>query len=185
MVRNRNLVWSSACRIVVGSQLPGESVVGIEIPNRKRENISFKEIVDSPDFVNTKMNIPIGIGKDIYGNIISTNAYAREAENKKGMDESQITGACSSYARKYALNGLFCIDDVKDSDFTNNGKSKENLKQEPSEDEECIFATLKAIDNLSDLNKYYAENKAKITNRDLFNKEYATKAKEIRNANNK
>lgn len=43
-------------------------------------------------------------------------AYAREAENKKGMDDSQITGAASSYARKYALNGLFLIDDTKDSD---------------------------------------------------------------------
>lgn len=47
---------------------------------------------------------------------ISTIAYARESDNKKGMDESQITGATSSYARKYALNGLFCIDDTKDAD---------------------------------------------------------------------
>lgn len=44
---------------------------------------------------------------------------ARESLSKKGMDESQITGTASSYARKYALNGLFCIDDAKDSDFTN------------------------------------------------------------------
>ena len=49
-------------------------------------------------------------------NYISVSAYAREPENKKGMDESQITGAASSYARKYALNGLFCIDDTKDAD---------------------------------------------------------------------
>ena len=46
-------------------------------------------------------------------------AYAREEESKKGMDSSQVTGASSSYARKYALNGLFLIDDVKDSDTTN------------------------------------------------------------------
>ena len=45
-----------------------------------------------------------------------STAYAREALNKKGMDESQITGAASSYARKYALNGLFAIDDTKDAD---------------------------------------------------------------------
>lgn len=51
---------------------------------------------------------------------IETNAYAREPENKKGMDESQITGAASSYARKYALNGLFAIDDTKDADNMNN-----------------------------------------------------------------
>lgn len=48
--------------------------------------------------------------------IISISAYAREEENKKGMDASQVTGATSSYARKYALNGLFAIDDNKDAD---------------------------------------------------------------------
>lgn len=47
---------------------------------------------------------------------ISVTAYAREAESKKGMDEAQITGASSSYARKYALNGLFLLDDNKDAD---------------------------------------------------------------------
>ena len=47
---------------------------------------------------------------------IENVAYAREEENKKGMDASQVTGATSSYARKYALNGLFCIDDTKDAD---------------------------------------------------------------------
>jgi hypothetical protein len=52
---------------------------------------------------------------------ITVSAYAREALDKKGMDDSQITGASSSYARKYALNGLFCIDDNKDADTTNNG----------------------------------------------------------------
>ncbi len=47
-------------------------------------------------------------------------AYAREASEKKGMDEAQITGAASSYARKYALNGLFLIDDTKDADNADN-----------------------------------------------------------------
>lgn len=47
---------------------------------------------------------------------VEVTAYAREEENKKGMDASQITGTASSYARKYALNGLFCIDDTKDAD---------------------------------------------------------------------
>jgi hypothetical protein len=50
------------------------------------------------------------------GEYVATTAYAREASEKKGMDEAQITGATSSYARKYALNGLFCIDDTKDAD---------------------------------------------------------------------
>lgn len=56
------------------------------------------------------------------GEQITTSAFAREEENKKGMDGSQVTGASSSYARKYALNGLFCIDDTKDSDTLNNSK---------------------------------------------------------------
>ena len=47
---------------------------------------------------------------------ISVTAFAREALERKGMDSSQLTGACSSYARKYALNGLFCIDDTRDAD---------------------------------------------------------------------
>lgn len=65
------------------------------------------------------------------GNATITNiAYAREEETKKGMDGSQITGASSSYARKYALNGLFLIDDVKDSDTTNNGEEKEPTEED-------------------------------------------------------
>lgn len=51
---------------------------------------------------------------------VSVTAYAREAENRKGMDDSQITGSASSYARKYALNGLFGIDDTKDADTMDN-----------------------------------------------------------------
>lgn len=51
--------------------------------------------------------------------VITSQAFAREAETKKGMDEAQITGSASSYARKYALNGLFAIDDTKDADATN------------------------------------------------------------------
>ena len=53
------------------------------------------------------------------GEQISTTAYAREEEGKKGMDASQVTGSTSSYARKYALNGLLAIDDTKDADATN------------------------------------------------------------------
>jgi hypothetical protein len=56
---------------------------------------------------------------DYDGNVHSVSASAREEETKKGMDASQVTGATSSYARKYALNGMFLIDDTKDSDATN------------------------------------------------------------------
>lgn len=58
---------------------------------------------------------------NLEGESFAVNAYAREEEDKKGMDGSQITGASSSYARKYALNGLFGIDDTKDSDKSNKG----------------------------------------------------------------
>ena len=54
------------------------------------------------------------------GKSVSTTAFARESESKAGMDSSQITGSASSYARKYALNGLFCIDDTKDADTMDN-----------------------------------------------------------------
>lgn len=62
-------------------------------------------------------------------NSLFVTAYARESENKKGMDHSQITGTASSYARKYALNGLYLIDDTKDADtdeYTNNQQNRPN-----------------------------------------------------------
>lgn len=71
------------------------------------------------------------------GEEVITTALAREDEAKKGMDASQITGATSSYARKYALNGLFCIDDNKDSDSTNTHESdahSQNSRQNITED---------------------------------------------------
>jgi hypothetical protein len=67
------------------------------------------------------------------GSPLSVTAYAREEDNKKGMDGSQVTGASSSYARKYALNGMFAIDDNKDSDTTNTGDNKDQ-KMETVED---------------------------------------------------
>lgn len=81
----------------------------------------------------------------------SATGYAREQETKKGMDEAQITGAASSYARKYALNGLFAIDDVKDADSQDNTqqgvKSSPQQKMEPEEDDKPWF-------NDDDLDKY-------------------------------
>lgn len=65
------------------------------------------------------------------GSRIMVTAYAREEETKKGMDGSQVTGASSSYARKYALNGILAIDDTKDSDSTNIGDHHEQPKEQP------------------------------------------------------
>ena len=67
---------------------------------------------------------------------ISATGYAREATSKKGMDESQLTGATSSYARKYALNGMFGIDDTKDADATNtHGKAQKQQARAHSNSE--------------------------------------------------
>ena len=72
-------------------------------------------------------------------NSLQSVAFAREELEKKGLDSSQITGAASSYARKYALNGLFCIDDNKDSDTTNVGKKpeKKDTDENPIFDMAC------------------------------------------------
>jgi len=83
----------------------------------------------------------------------SVSAYARESLDKKGMDSAQITGASSSYARKYALNGLFCIDDTKDADTKDNS-------QESAFTEE-MKAEVDAITTLNDLKDYYLKNKGR------------------------
>ena len=77
---------------------------------------------------------------------VTNTAYAREELSKKGMDASQITGATSSYARKYALNGLFCIDDVKDND-TNERKKETDAKKKEAEEQAKTEAENKKIEN--------------------------------------
>lgn len=82
---------------------------------------------------------------------IDTTAYAREAEEKKGMDAAQITGAASSYARKYALNGLLAIDDTKDADGQDNSKpapKKAVPAMPPTNDGNVRSSQLKQLDDL-------------------------------------
>lgn len=67
------------------------------------------------------------------GATYTVTAYAREPEFKKGMDDSQITGTASSYARKYALNGLFCIDDTKDADTDEYQKQTTSMANKPAQ----------------------------------------------------
>lgn len=95
------------------------------------------------------------------GETIETSALAREEENKKGMDSSQITGSTSSYARKYALNGLFAIDDTKDSDTTN-----KHLKDEPT----LSDAQIKRLYTISNKAGYSAD-KVKNMIKQKYNKE--------------
>jgi len=86
------------------------------------------------------------------GEKIASTAHAREEETKKGMDGSQITGAASSYARKYALAGLFCIDNEKDSDATNNGNK---VEYDDSKRNVYIVSLTKLIDETgTDIGKF-------------------------------
>ena len=78
------------------------------------------------------------------GENIQNTAYAREENEKKGMDGSKLTGTASSYARKYALNGLFCIDDTKDADTTT---VEEHEEQEKVISEKLANGLNKAIEN--------------------------------------
>lgn len=79
------------------------------------------------------------------GDFISVKAFARETESKKGMDEAQITGAASSYARKYALNGLFAIDDTKDADSQDNTKNQQTIKAPPKVKDDPKKAEIKTL----------------------------------------
>lgn len=90
------------------------------------------------------------------GDKLSVSALAREPESKKGMDESQITGSSSSYARKYALNGLFAIDDTKDADATNNHEVapksvKPNYNPTQTQNTKKAFLNIEQINDLSEL----------------------------------
>lgn len=75
------------------------------------------------------------------GSSLYVTAFAREEDAKKGMDGSQVTGASSSYARKYALNGMFAIDDTKDSDTTNTGDDAQEVKMETVQDAASFVIT--------------------------------------------
>ena len=93
---------------------------------------------------------------------IITTAFARESFDKKGMDESQITGSASSYARKYALNGLFCIDDTKDADFMDNSQNKK-LVSTPAQTTKPKETHVKGYDEFVALQKSKKVPPAEIT----------------------
>lgn len=83
-------------------------------------------------------------GDESYTNV----AYAREEETKKGMDGAQITGTASSYARKYALNGLFLIDDTKDADTDEHAKQTGAEKKTSSEDKKASAKQIELVNKL-------------------------------------
>ena len=104
------------------------------------------------------------------GEVVEASAMAREEESKKGMDASQLTGSTSSYARKYALNGLFAIDDTKDSDTTNT-HGKEDSKSN------VITLTDKQLNRMYAIAKVGGYDKVKVDR--LINQKYSKKANEM------
>lgn len=95
---------------------------------------------------------------------IKSTAYARESLERKGMDLSQLTGSTSSYARKYALNGLFAIDDTKDSDYTNQTNIKGTSKNKDNKrNNESNLASPKQIELITSLAKRKNYEFGKIT----------------------
>ena len=115
------------------------------------------EIVEIGGRVYVKATATFNDGKEV----IKVSAFARESETKKGMDDSQITGSASSYARKYALNGLFLIDDTKDADTMDN--SKEDKKVVKLATKEQVEKLKKVRDVPAMLNYLKANNIEEIT----------------------
>lgn len=108
------------------------------------------------------------------GERMIAKASAREAETKKGMDDSQVTGSVSSYARKYALNGLFAIDDNKDADSTNTHGKEIKPNMTPTGVTEAQLKRLFAIGNKAGIKKEVVEG----TVRKIFNCEPKDMTKE-------
>lgn len=111
------------------------------------------------------------------GQSVSVTAEAREEDTKKGMDAAQITGSASSYARKYALCGLFAIDDGVDPDSTNKHGAEKNIQSSPEGIETAIAAVYAATDKSSLLAAY---NAGKIyENNALFKSALSSRKKEL------
>lgn len=138
-----------------------EDILEAVKPLLKKEKVTLTisdDIVEVGGRVYVKATATLSDGEET----ISTSAFAREAETKKGMDDSQITGSASSYARKYALNGLFAIDDTKDADATNtHGKGQTEahkgiaeLDNRPATAAQ-IMRIKDTIENIAGLLQYY------------------------------
>lgn len=131
-----------------------EDILEAVKPILKKNNCS---LVISDDIVNIGDRFyvkAISTLSNSSGESVSVFAFAREEESKKGMDGAQVTGSASSYARKYALNGLFCIDDTKDSDATNqHGKEepKKAIAPEPKTVNKELTEALTAINKCVDI----------------------------------
>jgi hypothetical protein len=133
------------------------------------------EMVEVGGRVYCKATAVISNGKQTYQAV----GYAREEESKKGMDASQLTGSTSSYSRKYALNGLFALDDTKDADATNtHDKAPAEPKIEKSVIEEWR-TMLKSVDKLEELIKIYKENQTFVNDNVEIKKQFSERKKQL------
>lgn len=107
---------------------------------------------------------------------LSTDAYARESLDKKGMDASQVTGSTSSYARKYALNGLLAIDDTKDADTMDNSKKPVQQTQETVYNWQTLKARATQGGISEDDLKHYLKDTLKVTGTDSMTQEHYQQA---------
>ena len=107
---------------------------------------------------------------------LSTSAYARESLDKKGMDASQVTGATSSYARKYALNGLLAIDDTKDADTMDNSKKPVQQTQETVYNWQTLKARATQGGISEDELKHYLKDTLKVAGTDSMTQEHYQQA---------
>lgn len=101
------------------------------------------EIVEVGGRVYVRATATLAVETDL----VSVTAFAREPEEQKGMNSSQVTGSASSYARKYALNGLFAIDDTKDADSQDNRKQEKKVEKSVKSSP----ATVKQLDEINQL----------------------------------
>lgn len=125
-----------------------ESILEAVKPLLKSENCTLiinDDIVQVGDRYYIKATATL---RNSAGESASASAFAREEESKKGMDGAQVTGSASSYARKYALNGLFAIDDTKDPDTDEHYKRTHPTEQpKPSQSRQRKVITLDILEN--------------------------------------
>jgi hypothetical protein len=145
---------------------------------RSKEDIleAVKQVVNSLGFSITVQDEVVLLGNRFYikATAILTDGkeryeatgWAREAESKKGMDESQITGATASYAGKYALGNLFALDDTKDQDALNNSDDWAD--------------SIRGCKTLSELTELYTQNKSQVENDDRLKKLFAEQKTKVK-----
>lgn len=112
---------------------------------------------------------------------LPNQAFAREPEELAKMDGSQVTGAASSYARKYALNGLLAIDDTKDADALNNGKATDNSKAKAADNGKAqAIAEVRNAADIPSLNAVYKKHEKALGKDTDFLNECTTRKKQLK-----